>query len=49
MIWDCMGELGWLCSNIADKLTTLLPGEGTVYFVGTETEWREFSKTFYGK
>ncbi len=29
------------------KLATLLPGDGTVYFIGTEEEWETFSKGFY--
>ena len=32
----------------AIKLTTLLPGDGTVYFVGTDEQWAEFSGGFYG-
>ena len=31
------------------KLTTLLPGDGTIYFVGTEDKWKKFSKEFYKK
>jgi hypothetical protein len=31
------------------KLTTLLPGDGTIYFVGTEEEWKPFAKEFYGQ
>ncbi len=31
------------------KLTTLLPGDGTIYFVGTQEEWKKFSKEFYKK
>jgi hypothetical protein len=30
------------------KLATLLPGDGTIYFVGTDEEWDEFAKAFYG-
>jgi len=31
------------------KLNTLLPGDGTVCFVGTQEEWNEFSREFYSK
>lgn len=30
------------------KLATLLPGDGTVYFVGNEAAWKDFSKTLPG-
>ena len=31
------------------KLATLRPGDGTIYFVGTEEEWKTFSKDFFVK
>ena len=33
----------------AIKVTTLLPGDGTIYFVGKEDEWEAFSESFYGQ
>ncbi|MBT4499625.1 MAG: hypothetical protein HOC74_18000 [Gemmatimonadetes bacterium] len=29
------------------KLTTLLPGDGTIYFVGSESDWKAFSSSLY--
>jgi hypothetical protein len=29
------------------KTATLLPGDGTIYFVGTEEQWKTFSEDFY--
>ena len=29
------------------KLTTLLPGDGTIYFVGTDEEWEQFARDLY--
>lgn len=31
------------------KLATLLPGDGTVFFVGTADEWGAFAKDFYAR
>jgi len=31
------------------KWATLLPGDGTIYFIGTEEEWQGFKKNFYAK
>jgi len=31
------------------KLATLLPGDGTVYFVGTDEEWQQFAGDFYAQ
>ncbi|MEA3402381.1 MAG: hypothetical protein U9R79_14180 [Armatimonadota bacterium] len=33
----------------AIKLTTLLPGDGTIYFVGTDEQWQELSAELYGE
>ena len=31
------------------KLATLLPGDGTIYLVGTQEQWKSFSESFYPK
>ena len=31
------------------KLATLLPGDGTVFFVGTAEEWSAFANYFYAE
>lgn len=40
---------GLMCDYNTIKLATLLPGDGTIYLVGTQEQWKSFSESFYPK
>lgn len=40
---------GLMCDYNTIKLATLLPGDGTIYLVGTQEQWKSFKESFYPK